>query len=88
MDPTSGVIHDFSAGRQDISRRTAPIEAPARLEFQNQVLGSSGLMDMEDRIRRQGRPRVVPLAWDSSLHQGLEAEDREDDHLLEAEPML
>ena len=88
MEPASAVIHAFSAGRQNISRRTAPIEAPTRLEFQNQVLVSSGLVDMEDRIRRQGRPRVVPLAWDNSFHQRLEAEDREDDHLLEAEPML
>ena len=88
MDPASGVIHAFSTGRQDISRGTAPIEAPARLEFQNKVLGSTGLVDLGDRIRRQGRPRVVPLAWDSNLHQWLEVEDREDDHLLEAEPML
>ena len=88
MDPASGVIHAFSAGRLDISRGTAPIEAPSRLEFQNQVLGSSGLVDMGDRICRQGRPQVVPLAWGSSLHQRLEVEDREDDHLLEVEPML
>ena len=39
---------------------------------------------MGDRIRRQGRPRAVPSAQDNSLHQGLEAGDREDDHLLEA----
>ena len=84
MDPASRVIHDFNASRQDISRGTAPIEAPARLEFQNQVLGSSGLVDIGDRIRRQGRPRVVPSAQDNSLHQRLEAGDREDDHLLEA----
>ena len=68
--------------------QTAPIEDPARLEFQDQVLNSNGLVGMEDRIRRQGRSRVVPLAWDSSLHQRLKAEDREDDHLLEAESML
>ena len=84
MDPASGVIHVFSAGRQDISRGIAPIEAPSRIEFQNQVLGSSGLVDMGDRIRRQGRPWVGPSAQDSSLHQWLEAGDREDDHLLEA----
>ena len=60
MDPASGIIHAFSAGRQDISRGTAPIEVTARLESQNQVLGSSGLVDMGDRIRRQGGPRVIP----------------------------
>ena len=88
MGHASGIIHAISVGRQDISGGTAPIEDPARLEFQDQVLSSSGLVGMEDRIRRQGRPRVVPLAWDNSLHQRLEAEDKEDDHLLEAEPML
>ena len=35
MDPANGSIHVFSAGRQDISRGTAPIEGPARLELQN-----------------------------------------------------
>ena len=84
MDRASGIIHAFSAGRQDISRGTAPIEGPARLESHNQVLSSSGLVDMGDRIRRQGRLRVVPSVQDSSLHQRLEARDREDDHLLEA----
>ena len=84
MDPASGVMHAFSAGKQDTSRGTAPIKAPARLEFQNQVLDSNGLVDMGDRIRRQGRPRAVPSAQDNSLHQRLEAGDREDDHLLEA----
>ena len=88
MGHASGIIHAISVGRHDISGGTAPIEDPARLEFQDQVLSSSGLVGMEDRIRRQGRPRVVPLAWDSNLHQRLEAEDREDDHLLEAESML
>ena len=88
MDPASGIIHAFSAGKQDISRGTAPIESSARLESQNQGLSSNGLVDMEDRICRQGRPRVVPLARDSSLHHWLEAEDREDDHLLEAEFIL
>ena len=84
MDPASGIIHAFSAGRQDISRGTAPIEGPARLESQNQVLDSNRLVDMGDRIRRQGRPRVVPSVQDNSLHQRPEAGDREDDHLLEA----
>ena len=88
MGHASGIIHAISVGRQDISGGTVPIEDPARLEFQDQVLSSNGLVGMEDRIGRQGRPRVVPLAWDSSLHQRLEAEDREDDHFLEAEPML
>ena len=88
MGHASGIIHAISVDRQDISGGTAPIEDPARLEFQDQVLSSSGLVGMEDRIRRQGRPRMVPLAWDSNLHQRLEAEDREDDHLLEEESML
>ena len=83
MDPASGIIHSFSAGRQDISRGTAPIVGPARLESQNQVFGSNELVDMGNRIRRQGRPRVVPSVQDNSLHQRLEAGDREDDHLLE-----
>ena len=87
MDPASGSIHIFSAGRQDISRGTAPIEGPARLEFQNQVLCSSGLVDMGDRIRRQDKPRVVPSVHDNSLHQRLEEGDREDGHLLEADFM-
>ena len=84
MDSASGIIHAFIAGRQDISRGIAPIVGPARLESQNQVLGSSELVDMGNRIRRQGRPQVVPSVQDSSLHQRLEAGDREDDHLLEA----
>ena len=88
MGHASGIIHAISVGRQDISGGTAPIEDPAILEFQDQVLSSSGLVGMEDLIRRQGRPRVVPLAWDNNLHQRLEAEDGEDDHLLEAESML
>ena len=73
MDPASGSIHDFSAGRQVISRGISPIEGPVRLGSQNQVLGSSGLVDMGDRIRRQDRPWVVPLVQDNSLHQRLEA---------------
>ena len=40
MDPASGIIHAFNAGRQDISRGTAPIEGPTRLESQNQVVPS------------------------------------------------
>ena len=74
----------FQCGQTGHFNRDCPIEAPARLEFQNQVLGSSGLVDMGDRIRRQGRPRAVPSAQDNSLHQWLDAGDREDDHLLEA----
>ena len=84
MDPDSGSIHAFSASRQDISRGTAPIEGPARLGSQNQVLDSNGLVDMRDRIRRQDRPRVIPSVHDNSMHQRLEVGDREDDHLLEA----
>ena len=88
MDHTSGIMYAFSAGRQDISRGTAPIKNLTRLESRDQVLSSSGLVGMEDWIHRQGRPRAVPLAPDNSLHQRLEAGDREDDHLLEAEFML
>ena len=88
MDHASGIMYAFSAGRQDISRGTAPIENPARLESQDQVLSSRRLVGMEDYIHRQGRPRVVPLVRDSSLHQWLEAGDRGGDHLLEAEFML
>ena len=88
MGHACGIIHVISVGRQDILGGTAPIEDPARLEFQDQVLSSNGLVDMEDRIRRQGRIRVVPLTWDRNLHQRLEAEDREDHHLLEAESFL
>ena len=88
MDHASGIMYAFSAGKQDISRGTAPIENPARLESRDQVLSSNRLVGMEDWIHRQGRPRVVPLARDSSLHQRPEAGGREDDHLLEAEFML
>ena len=88
MDHASGIMYAFSAGRQDISRGTAPIKDLARLESRDQVLSSSGLVGMDNWIHRQGRPRVVPLARDSSLHQQLEAGDREDDHLSEAEFML
>ena len=82
MDHASGITYAFSEGRQDISRGTA------RLESRAQVLSSSRLVGIGDWIHRQGRPRVVPLARDSSLHQRPEAGDREDDHLLEAEFML
>ena len=88
MDHASGIMYAFSAGRQDISGGNAPIERLARLESWDQILSSSGLVGMEGWIHKQGRPRVVPLARDNSLHQRLEAGDREDDHLLEAEFML
>ena len=88
MDHASGIMYDFSAGRHDISGGTAPIEDPAKLESRDQVLSSNRLMGIEDWIHRQGRPRVVPLARDKSLHHRLEAGDREDDYLLEAEFML
>ena len=52
MGHACGIIHAISVGRQDISGGTAPIEDPVRLEFQDQVLSSSGLVGMEDRIRR------------------------------------
>ena len=85
MGHACGIIHAISVGRHDISGGTAPIEDPARLEFQDQVLSSSELVGMEDRIRKQDRLRGVPLAWDRNLHQRLEAED---DHLLEEESLL
>ena len=88
MDHANRKMYAISAGRQDISGGTAPIEDPAILESRGQVLSSSGLVGMEDWIHKQCRPRVVPLARDNSLHQRLEAGDREDDHLLEAEFML
>ena len=88
MDHASGMTYASSAGRQGILRGTAPIENPARLESQDQVLSSSGLVGMEDWMQRQGRPRVVPLARDSSLHQLPEAGDGEEDHLLEADFIL
>ena len=88
MDHASGIMYALSAGRQDISRGTASIENPARLESRDLVLSYSGLVGMEDWIHRQGRPRVVPLARDNSLHQRPEVGDRDDDHLLEAEFML
>ena len=87
-DHASGIMYAFSAGRHNISGGTSPIEDPAILESRDQMLSSNGLMGMEGWIHRQGKPRVVPLARDSSLHQRLEAGDREDDHLLEAEFML
>ena len=88
MDHANGIMYALSAGKHDISRGTAPIKNPSILESRDQVLSSCGLVGMEDRIHRQGRPWAVPLAWDNSLHQRLEAGDRGDDHLLEEEFML
>ena len=88
MDHSSGIMYAFSVGRHDISGGTSPIEDLDILESRGQVFSSNGLVGMEDWIHRQGRPRVAPLAQDNSLHQRLEAGDREDDHLLEAEFML
>ena len=48
MGHASGIMYAFSAARQDISRGTARIENPARLESRDQVLSSSGLVGMED----------------------------------------
>ena len=53
MGHASGIIHVISVGRQDISGGTGPIEDPAILEFQDQVLSFSGLVGMEDRIRNR-----------------------------------
>ena len=52
MDHASGIMYAFSAGRQDISRGTAPIEDPTKLESRNQVLSSNGLVGMKDWIHR------------------------------------
>ena len=48
MDHAGGIMYAFSAGRQDISGGTAPIEGPARLESRDHVLSSSRLVGMED----------------------------------------
>ena len=48
LDHANGIMYSFSAGRQDISGGTPPIEGPARLKSRNQVLSSSGLVGMED----------------------------------------
>ena len=48
MDHASGIMYAFSAGGQDISRGTAPIENPAKLESRGQELSSSWLVGMED----------------------------------------
>ena len=52
MGHANGIMYAFSVGRQDISRGTAPIEDPARLESRDQVLSSSRLMSMEGWIHR------------------------------------
>ena len=52
MDHASGMMYALSAGRQDISRGTATIENPARLESRAQILSSSRLVGMEDWIHR------------------------------------
>ena len=48
MDHASGIMYAFSAGRQDISGGTAPIEDLVRLESRDKVLSSNGLVGMED----------------------------------------
>ena len=48
IDHANGIMYAFSAGRQDISRGTAPIENPTRLESRDQLLSSSMLVGMED----------------------------------------
>ena len=58
MDHASGIMYVFSAGRQDISRGTAPIENLAKLESWDQVLSFSGLVGMEDWIHRR-----ADLGW-------------------------
>ena len=48
VDHANGIMYAFSVGRQDISRGTAPIKNPARLESRDQLLSSSRLVGMED----------------------------------------
>ena len=48
LDYANGIMYAFSAGIQDISGGTAPIEGPAKLKSRNQVLSSNGLVGMED----------------------------------------
>ena len=44
VDHANGIMYAFSANRQDISRGTAPIENPARLESRDQLLSTSLLV--------------------------------------------
>ena len=88
VDRASGMDHASSADSQDTSGGIAPIEVRLRLGLQDQVLSFSRLVGTEARIHRRCRLRVVPPALDSILHQQLGAEDRGDDHLLEAECTL
>ena len=46
VDHANGIMYAFSADRQDISRGTAPIENPARLESRDQLLSPSRLEGM------------------------------------------
>ena len=48
VDHANGIMYAFSAGRQNISRGTAPIDNLARLESRDQLLSSSRLVGMED----------------------------------------
>ena len=48
VDHANGIMYAFSAGRRDISRGTAPIENPIRLESRDQLLSSSRLVGMKD----------------------------------------
>ena len=48
VDHANGIMYAFSVGRHDISRGTAPIKNPARLESRDQLLSSSRLVGMED----------------------------------------
>ena len=48
MDHASGIMYDFNEGRQDILRGTTSIKNPTILESPNQVLGSDGLVGIED----------------------------------------
>ena len=46
VDHANGIMNAFSADRQDISRGTAPIENPTRLESRDQLLSPIRLVGM------------------------------------------
>ena len=88
-----GKVHDepcqwgyacFQCGQTGHFKRDCPYRGSGQTRVSESGARFQRLVDIGDWIRRQGRPRAVPSAQDNSLHQRLEAGDREDDHLLEA----